>query len=482
MMKLGQGLKLKQSQRLVMTPQMQQAIRFLSLTHLEMSTKITEAMMENPLLEESENFLDEEANDFRTQEADSQHFELPTVVKKDDFDWDAYVESYNNTSSSPPGLSSPPEEGFLPGGREREVSGGQTLAEHLEWQLRMEELEEEDGRLAWGIIHNLSEEGFLETPLKELAHVEGWDGGRALRVRALVQGFDPLGCGSDNWREALLFQARMVGEESPLLEKVIREYLGKWDGSDYQKVACEWGVPPEEMKRALDMVKGFNPRPGLLVSDRSVHYIVPDIYVVKLGGEFVVKVNDEGIPPLKISKAYREIVSTAEKGGEAAEYVREKLSGAMWLIKSIQNRQKTLYRVANAILSRQQDFFVKGAQHLKPMLLRDISEEIGVHDSTVSRATTNKYMHTPMGLFELKYFFNRGIARAGGDGASVSNEVIRLKIKDWISRENPHHPLSDQKIAQLLEGEDWPVARRTVAKYREQLGLPPAYRRRRPET
>ena len=430
-MKLNQGLKLKQSQRTVMTPQMQQAIGFLSLTHLEMKSKITEAMTENPLLEEGEYSLDEGERDFQTKEAVSEHFELPTVVKKDDFDWDSYIESYNNTSSSPPGLSAPLDESsFL--GHEREVPKGQTLAEHLDWQLRMEDLNGEDYRLAWEIIHNLSEEGFLESPLEELSRTEQWDRERALKIQSLVQGLDPLGCGSENWQECLLFQARMVGEDSPLLEKVVREYVGKRDEGDCQKVAAEWGVRPHQLTKVLQIIKGFHPRPGLLISNQSVHYITPDIYVVNLGGEFVVRVNDEGVPRLKISKTYRDIVSSSEKNSEVAEYVREKLNRAMWLIKSVQNRQKTLYRVASAIVSRQQDFFKKGERYLRPMILRDIADEIGVHDSTVSRTTTNKYMHTPAGLFELKYFFNKGIAEEGG--GSVSSEVIRLKIKDWIGR------------------------------------------------
>ena len=475
-MKLNRGLKMKQSQRMVMTPQMQQAIRFLSLTHLEISNKIVEAMTENPLLEEREDFRSEEDNNFQTREVGSEHFELPTVVKKDDFDWDAYVESYNNTSSTPPGFSSHSREESFSLEQARAMSSGQTLAEHLEWQLRMEELSRKDYRLAWEIVHNLSEEGFLETPLEELVRTQKWERERALKIRTFVQRLDPLGCGSDNWQECLLFQAEVTGVRSPLLEKVVREYVGKRDSGDCQKVAKAWGVAPDQLKRVLDIIKDFHPRPGLLVSNQSTHYIVPDIYVVKQGKEFVVRVNDEGIPPLKISGTYRDMLSSSERNREAVEYVREKLNGAMWLIKSVQNRQKTLYRVACAIVSRQQAFFEKGSRHLKPMLLRDVADEIGVHESTVSRATTNKYMHTPAGTFELKYFFNRRVVERG-EGA-VSGETIRFKIKDWIERENPRYPLSDQKIAELLERESSPVARRTVAKYREILGIPSAFKRR----
>ena len=476
-MKMGQGLKLKQGQRMMMTPQMQQALGFLSLTHLEMSSKIAEVMTENPVLEEGESFAEEE-NNFQTQEAGSEDFELPTVIKKDDFDWDGYVESYNNTSSTPANVSSAPsEEGEPLSLQERADTSELTLAEHLEWQLRMEDWEEGDDTMALEIIHNLSEEGYLETPLRDLAQTAGWDGERASKVRARVQGWDPLGCGSENLQECLLFQAGMSGEISPLMERVIREYVGKRDESEYARVAKEWGERPEEIKSVLEGLKNFNPRPGLLISNQSVQYIVPDVYVVKEGEEFVVRINDDGIPRLKISKMYRDIVASSEKGDDVGEYVREKLNGAMWLIKSVQNRQKTLYRVARAIVSRQQEFFKKGVGSLRPMILKDIADEIEVHDSTVSRATTNKYMHTPSGIFELKYFFNKGIPEGGG--GSVSSEVVRLKIKEWIEREDPRRPLSDQKILELLGREELSVARRTVAKYREKLGFPPAFKRRR---
>ena len=468
-MKLQKGLKTTLSQRMVMTPRMQQAVSFLSLTHLEMSDKIAEEMTENPLLEESADGLEPAESDLQTKEARSEDFELPTVIKKDDFDWDSYVESYDIPSTRTPTES---ESSFV---QEGLPAKGDTLAEHLEWQLRMEDWREKDFAFARELLHNLSEEGYLETPLKELAQAAQMDGDEAERIRTSIQGLDPIGCGSEGLEECLLFQARLEGECSPLLTRLIREYVGKKRTPDCLKVAKEWGVAAEEVKAALEVLKDFHPRPGLLVSNQSVHYIVPDIYVVNAGGEFVVKVNDEGVPRLKISRTYREMLSSAEKGSEVRDYVREKLDGAMWLIKSVQNRRKTLYQVARAIVSRQQGFFKHGPHHLKPMILRDIAEEIGVHDSTVSRATTNKYMHTPGGIFELKYFFNRGLE--GKEGA-VSSEVVRLKIAQWIESEDPRHPLPDQKIVELLGRENLTVARRTVAKYREKLGLPSAASRR----
>lgn len=467
--KISQSLK--QSQSLTMTPQLQQAIKLLTLTHLEMTNAIAEEMVENPMLEEvdgsSEDFK-EERLEKQTAEAKAENFDEKPIVEKDDFDWQAYIETYNNHSSTP-SLSQGGSDDEMPN-YENIVSKGQTLAEHLEWQIRMEGLDDDDLKFAIEIIHNINDDGYLAVPFDEILTKYETSRDRAFEILGLVQRLDPVGCGSADLTDCLLSQARIAEERSPLLEKIIRDHLVDIRNRDFSKIEKGTGVSIDKVKETIELLKNFNPKPGRMVSAADTHYIVPDIYVVEMGGEFVVKVNDEGVPRLKISKLYQDMMKSSEKNSEAKEYVQEKLKSAMWLIKSIQNRQKTITKVTKAIVRQQQDFFKRGPRFLKPMILKDIANEIGMHESTVSRVTTNKYMHTPIGLFELKYFFNTGIGGKNG-GIDVAGEVLKIKMKELISNENPRKPLSDQKIADLLSREDLKVARRTVAKYRESMNI-----------
>ncbi len=471
--KLQQGLK--QSQSLMMTPQLQQAIKLLTLTHLEMTNVIAEEMVENPMLEEiepSQNAEDYSGENLENQnkEASSDNFNEEGVVKQDDFDWQNYIETYNSHSSTPNMATADMDE--MPN-YENMVTVGQTLVEHLEWQLRMEDLGADDLNFALTIIHNINDDGYLEVPFEELIEKSELNRDRAFNIMEIVQRLDPVGCGAENLVDCLLAQARIAEERSPLLEKIIRDHLPDLRNKDQAKIAKALSVSEESVKYSEEVLKNFHPKPGRQVSNQKTHYVVPDIYVVQVGGEFVVKVNDEGVPRLKVSQLYQQMLQTkGDSAGakEAKDYVQDKLRSALWLIKSIQNRQKTINKVAKAIVSQQQDFFKKGSKYLKPMILKDIANEIGMHESTVSRVTTNKYMHTPIGLFELKYFFNAGIGGKNG-GIDVSGEVLKIKIKELIANEAPKKPLSDQKIADLLSRDDVKVARRTVAKYREMLGI-----------
>ena len=472
--KINQALK--QTQSLMMTPQLQQAIKLLTLTHLEMTNVIAEEMVENPMLEEldggseagGDTVAKEERLEMQNQEATSDNFQQENVVQGDDFDWQKYVESYNSTSSTP--SMATPDYDEMPN-YENIVSKGQSLAEHLEWQLRMEEMGLEELEFAISIIHNTNDDGYLDLPFEEILAQSDLDRDVCMDIWDTVKRLDPVGCGSENLTDCLLAQARIAEERSPLLERIIRDHLPDLKNRSHDKIAKELGVSEEMVIQTAELLKNFHPKPGRLVAPADTHYVVPDIYVVEVGGEFVVKVNDDGVPRLRISKLYQQMLNAQGQGSkEAQEYVQDKLRSAMWLIKSIQNRQKTIYKVAQALVRHQQDFFKKGPRFLKPMILKDIANEIGMHESTVSRVTTNKYMHTPIGLFELKYFFNSGIGGKEG-GTDVSSEVLKLKIKELVENENPKKPLSDQKIADLLSRDDVKVARRTVAKYREMLGI-----------
>ena len=473
--KISQSLK--QTQSLMMTPQLQQAIKMLTLTHLEMTSVIANEMVENPILEEfdssaSESKIEEDYKveniEMHNKEASSDAFEEKTIMPKDDFDWNSYIDSYNSSTYTPVNEKVNMDE--IPN-YENIISKGKSLAEHLEWQLRMEDLSEEEWGLAHEIIQNINDDGYLEYSFDEIISKTKLERDHAFEILNIIQRLDPVGCGAENLTECLLAQARIMEERSPLLELIIRDHLSDLHSKSFEKISKKTGASVDVIKETLLLLQNFHPRPGRLVSPEEVHYVVPDIYVIEAGGEFVVKVNDDGVPKLRISQLYQSMLKDMGKGTEdAKEYVKDKLRSAMWLIKSIQNRQRTIVKVSEAIVSQQQDFFKKGPEFLKPMVLKNIAGEIGMHESTVSRVTTNKYMHTPIGLFELKYFFNTGVGGKDG-GVDVSSEVLKIKIKNLIENEISRKPLSDQKIADLLSREDVKVARRTIAKYREALGI-----------
>jgi len=468
--KLSQNLK--QTQTLLMTPQLQQAIKMLTLTHMEMANVIAHEMTENPLLEErGEEAVDSALSSLEREvmETDPDNLrEQPLMTNQNDnFDWQKYVDTYESGQMASGSFERKSVDDAP--NYENMVSKGETLAEHLEWQLRMDNLNEEEWKIANFIIGNINDDGYLAMPFEEILEDLGVDEGDALYLLEKIQNLDPIGCGSRDLTDCLLAQAKILEDRSPLLEKIIKNHLEDIQTKDFSKIAKETGNTLEEVKNTIASLNQFNPKPGRLISPSDVQYVVPDVYVVEVSGEFVVAVNEEGIPRLKISNIYKDLLNQETGGTEVKDYVQDKLRSAVWLIKSIEKRQKTIYRVAEAIVKYQQEFFKKGVEFLKPLTLKKIADEIGVHESTVSRVTTNKFMHSPLGVFELKYFFMSGIGGKSGD--EVSSEVLKFKIKHLIELENAHRPLSDQKIAELLKREGIEVARRTVAKYREVLGI-----------
>jgi RNA polymerase sigma-54 factor len=480
--KMHQGLK--QTQSLMITPQLQQAIKLLTLTHLEMTTLISQEMVENPMLEEIDGETDatsqdESREELEAKEATTENFSGPELIEgsKENFDWESYTESFSSSTSSSPNMkeSTSPED--LPS-YENMVSKGQSLHEHLEWQLRMENLTQVKLNFCLDVIGNLDDDGYLEIPFDEIvARHPKLEKDEEMGLLGMVQHLDPVGCAAQNIQECLGIQARLLPDRSPLVELIIERNLRDLEKKDYAKIAKDFGVSKEKVKDAELVIMGLNPKPGRLVSSEETQYVVPDIFVAEVGGEFVVQVNDEGVPRLRVSNLYKSLIKNGQSNTEAKEFVQDKLRAALWLIKSIENRQKTIYKVANSIVRTQQDFFKKGPAFLKPMILKDIANEIGMHESTVSRVTTNKFMHTPIGTFELKYFFNAGIGGKNG-GIDIAGESLKLKIKEMIGNEDPKRPLSDQKISELLSTRDIVVARRTVAKYREMMGIAPSSKRK----
>jgi len=476
------SLSLKQSQSLMMTPQLQQAIKLLTLTHLEMTTVISKEMVENPMLEETgvESTKSEvEREAAKTQEATADNFSGPELVdgSKDNFDWDKYIDGYNTTSSTPYTKEHRSKDDAP--NYENMVSKGQTLVEHLEWQLRMENLLESEWHLAKSIIHNINGEGYLEEDIEELISDCSLAREDALEILSMIKNLDPVGCGSSTLEECLLAQAQALGEPVPLVEIIIRDHMQLLMKKDYKAIAGDLGIDIEKVKDAELVIHSFHPKPGRLVSTDEIQYVVPDIYIKEVAGELVVQLNNEGVPSLKVSNLYKQLIKSGAEGknDETSEYVSEKLRSALWLIKSIENRQKTIEKVAHAIIRYQPEFFKKGTAYLKPMILKDIANEIGVHESTVSRVTTNKFVHTSLGTFELKFFFNAGIGGKNG-GIDIASESLKLKIKELIACEDRKKPLSDQKIADILSKSDIKVARRTVAKYRETMDILPSSKRK----
>jgi RNA polymerase sigma-54 factor len=479
--KMHQGLR--QSQSLMITPQLRQAIKLLTLTHLEMTNLISQEMVDNPMLEEMDGEVEQHAEESSREEMDAQeataeNFTGPELIEggRDDFDWESYSESFNSTSSSSPNMKESLSPDDMPS-YENMVSKGQSLQEHLEWQLRMENLSTEQLNFALDLIGNIDDDGYLEVPFDEIVARHMLERDDALGMLGMVQQLDPVGCGAQNLEECLGIQARLLPERSPLVELIIERNLMDLEKKDYSKICKDFSVSKDKVKEAELIILGLNPKPGRLVSAEETQYVVPDIFVAEVGGEFVVQVNDEGVPRLRVSNLYKSLIKNSDSDAEAKEFVQDKLRAALWLIKSIENRQKTIYKVANSIVKTQQEFFKKGPAFLKPMILKDIANEIGMHESTVSRVTTNKFMHTPIGTFELKYFFNAGIGGKNG-GIDIAGESLKLKIKEMVGNEDPKRPLSDQKISELLSTRDIVVARRTVAKYREMMGIAPSSKRK----
>jgi RNA polymerase sigma-54 factor len=473
--------QLKLSQQLVMTPQLQQAIKLLQLSRMELMDVVREELEENPVLEEGQEAPDEKtpAEEELSAEADAQTQENTKEVEADrdgmsDIDWKTYLESYSLGGTTADSYEDDEERPSY----ENLLTRKPSLSDHLLWQLNLSPLENRERALAGAIIGNIDDDGYLQTSVEELAQQADCDTGHVEEILAVVQDFDPPGVASRNLQECLLKQVDQLGMTEDIVGVILRDHLDDLENRRYQAIARSLQTPLDDVFGAAKFISSLDPRPGSQYGQEDVHYIIPDIYVYKISDEYVVVLNDEGLPNLRINSFYRNALSGSTSLDEkAGEYIQEKLRGALWLIKSIHQRQRTIYRVTKSIVKFQRDFFDRGVDHLKPLVLRDVAEDIEMHESTVSRVTTNKYVQTPQGLFELKYFFNSGINTTGGD--SVASESVKSKIKEIISAEDSRKPYSDQKIVEILHGQGIDIARRTVTKYREMLGVGSSTQRKR---
>lgn len=477
-LELRQQLKL--SQQLVMTPQLQQAIKLLQLSRLELVDAINQELEENPALDElPEHTTKEIAEEQDQQEGGEAEPPSDSEVKVEeslntDIDWDNYIEEYNSTGRSyqeSEHRDSPKYEAF--------ISGKKSLYDHLLWQLLMflpSDYEKEIGSL---IIGNLDNDGYLTASVEEIAEMAGYSEDDVEDVLDTLQSFDPPGVCARSLSECLLIQVRQMKIKDDIIIAIISNHIKELENKNYKAISKALKTPISNVVSAVNIIKGFESKPGRLFSDEEPHYIIPDIFVYKEEGEFVIVLNDDGMPKLRVNPYYKKAISQGKDiTRDTKDYLQDKMRSAAWLIKSIHQRQKTIYNVMESILKFQSDFFEKGVAYLKPMVLRDVAQDISMHESTISRVTTNKYAFTPQGIFELKYFFNSSINRVHG-GESVASASVHEKIKQIIEKENPKKPYSDEKIAQLLkEDANIDIARRTVAKYREALRILPSSKRK----
>jgi len=473
-----QRLELKLSQKLILTPQLQQSIKLLQLPLLELSQDINQELMNNPLLEES---IERETDgkkesgtsmDEETFQQPSDYAEAP-LEKIFGFTTDNYFEERESDGRDFGYFSEGAEETTSPFERNRSKTD---LYEHLLWQLRLATVSEPVGRTAEIIINNLNDYGYLQASLDEIAKMAEVDMETVEESLSFVQGLDPSGVGARGLQECLLLQLPPLNLEGTLVEQILREGFSELEGKRYKQLGAKFKVSIDEILAAVKIIEGLEPRPGRNYSSDEPVHIIPDVYVEESEGKFLITLNDEGIPRLRLSNYYRKLLANKKSlGPEEKQFLEDKLRSAIWLLRSLDQRNKTIYKVTESILKFQEDFFRIGHAYLKPLNLRVVAEDLGMHESTISRVTSNKYIQCPQGLLNFRYFFSNAVSTERGE---MSSSTVKDIIKEIISKEDPGQPLNDQKIVDILNSKGISVARRTTAKYREELKIPSHLKRK----
>lgn len=492
------SLQLKLGQQLTMTPQLQQAIRLLQLSTLDLQQEIQEALETNPLLELEDSAEPEKASESNSENFESENEYTATAEKKEtnnDFEqgdnWDdkdipselsvdsSWDDIYTNTS---PPTSSAPADGddfdF-----ETRNSKADTLQDHLNWQLNLTPMSDSDRLIAMAIIDAIDPNGQLTSSIESihagLIRELDIDEEEVIAVLHRIQQFDPVGVGYRDLSECLALQLRQISPEVPgftTAGRIIDEFLPQLASHDYNHIMKSLKIKETELKEALNIILDLNPKPGSEITPSDTTYVVPDVFVTKRNGRWHVELNPDTAPKIRVNPEYASLANS--KGSEADNnFIKDNLQEARWFIKSLQSRNETLMKVATKIVEHQKSFLDYGEEAMKPLVLHDIAEAVGMHESTISRVTTQKYMHTPRGIFELKYFFSSHVGTEGG--GECSSTAIRALIKKLVAAENPQKPLSDSKITQLLSEQGIKIARRTIAKYRESLSIAPSNERKR---
>ena len=471
-LELRQQLKL--TQQLVMTPQLQQAIKLLQLSRLELVETVQQELMENPFLEETapEEFSQAPHEEQRTASSDDTDGYTEDVAKN--ADWEDYLGEFSSTSRQATAREVElPEEMTS---YEARFSTKASLEGHLTWQLRLSRLTEEQKDIGEIIIGNLTSSGYLHTTIEDIAELAHCTPDKALEVLHAVQRLDPVGVAARSPQECLIIQLEVLKyDRDPILLGLVRDHLEDLESKRYKPLLRKFHLTLEDLREYLDIIQGLDPMPGASYGESEPTYVSPDVFVYHYDGDFIVVQNDDGLPQLQLSSLYND--SIVAKSDAEKEYFQEKLRSASWLIKSLYQRQRTLYKVVESIVKYQRPFFEEGVSRLKPLILKDIADDIGMHESTVSRITSNKYVATPHGVFELKFFFNSALSL--DDGSEVGSESVKALIKKLIGEEDPKSPISDERLAEILKDTlKVNIARRTVAKYRTALNIPSSSKRR----
>jgi RNA polymerase sigma-54 factor len=452
-----------------MTAMLQQAIKLLPLSRLELIQKVHQEMLENPFLDDA--ISQEEGENDTIEEEFSQETDS-SVSDELDIEWEAYLQDSGGDTSYP--IDRDQEMPSLEATLKNETS----LTEYLLWQLSLAVRTEIDKHIGTYLIGNIDEDGYLQCQLEEVAAVFGIDQEGVEEVLQIVQSFDPAGVAARSLQECLLIQLHHLGMDDSLAGRIVADYLSLIDERYFRKIAKDLDVSLEEVIAAVKLIRELDPKPGSRYNEQRVEYIVPDVVVVKMGDDYQVMLNDDGMPRLRINTLYQNILRRGDgMQGDTKDYLEDKFRSAIWLMKSIEQRRQTLLKVAKSLCKFQRDFLDKGLPYLKPLVLKDVADDISMHESTVSRVTTNKYIHTPQGVFELKFFFHSGLDSFGGD--AMSSISVKDIIKKAVTAEDARSPLTDQQLVRLLGGKGIKIARRTVAKYRQELRIQPASRRKR---
>ncbi|SDK71443.1 RNA polymerase factor sigma-54 [Natronincola ferrireducens] len=458
-MKMGYNLHLEQSQKLVMTPQLKQAIKILQLASIELDQYIEQQVETNPILEINQD----------TPELPGNETEGPVEEK---INWKEYVEDFDNYEYAKKPYNEDEQFNY-----ENIVSKETTLQEHLLFQYHITLLDYKYNEIGEYIINNLNENGYLTISVEEIAKELQEEPSTVENILKIIQTFDPPGVAARNLKECLLIQLEQLHGISDNVYKLVENHLEEVAENKYPLIAKKMDITTKEVQDICDFIRTLEPKPGRRFASINNNYLVPDAVIKKIGREYLVILNDRNAPRLTIRDDYRKLLTNENENSDTVKFLNDKLNSAIWLIRSIEQRRQTIYKVVEMIVKKQRNFFEYGKKHLKPMTLKEIAEEIQVHESTVSRATNGKYVDTPIGVFELKYFFSSGVE--GSDGEGISAESIKNYIKEIVELENPHKPLSDEKICKQLTLRGINVSRRTVAKYRDDLNISSSSKRKR---